>query len=270
MPEHECPECDRVFDTRRGLGVHHSHAHDERLPNRVCGHCGTRFYSEYDKKYCSRECLLESDSYAGENNPHYQGKKETTDCELCGEQFEYYPSDKRGLYCPDCVETERWRDPPTTEGADNPGWDGGKRKFACAVCDNTVERHPSNTGEVVVCSEACRREWLSEAFTGEGHPNWQGGGSGSYGRGWNRVRREALERDDYECVACGRTKAEIGRNPDVHHIRPVREFVESETRAREDAHALDNVVSLCVDCHRKADFGKIPAGELREAAGIGE
>jgi hypothetical protein len=37
---------------------------------------------------------------------------------------------------------------------------------------------------------------------------------------------------------------------------------------REDAHALDNVVSLCVACHRKADFGKIPATELCEAAGI--
>lgn len=30
------------------------------------------------------------------------------------------------------------------------------------------------------------------------------------------------------------------------------------------AHELDNVVSLCVDCHRKADFGKIPVEILRE------
>lgn len=48
-------------------------------------------------------------------------------------EFEYYPSEKTGLY-PSEVE-----------------------------------------GEAVLCSKECQNEWVSEAFTGDGHPNWAGG-----------------------------------------------------------------------------------------------
>lgn len=85
-----------------------------------------------------------------------------------------------------------------------------------------------------------------------------------YGQGWARVRKQALERDGYRCRVCQKSKSDIGRNPDVHHIVPLRTFIESDKHEKEDAHTLDNVVSLCVDCHRKADFGKISADELRK------
>ncbi|MFB6179345.1 MAG: HNH endonuclease [Halorientalis sp.] len=167
------------------------------------------------------------------------------------------------MYCADCVEKEQWREPPSLEGEKNPRWTGGKLELDCAICDETVERYPSNvTGEVTVCSENCRRTWLSEEFTGEGHPNWEGGDTGPYGKGWAAVRRQALERDDYECQLCGTTKAEIGRNPDVHHIVPVRLFAESDGFTKTDAHFLENVVSLCIDCHRKADFGVLSRARL--------
>jgi ribosomal protein S27AE len=48
---HTCPTCGRTFSSRRGLGVHHSTVHDERLPNRECAQCGDAFYSEHEKKY---------------------------------------------------------------------------------------------------------------------------------------------------------------------------------------------------------------------------
>src|SRR6056297_2142539 len=98
-----CPSCSRSFETRRGLGVHHRSIHNERLPNRTCARCGSEFYSDYSKKYCSDECLAEV-SFEGENAPNYQGKKQTTECVLCGDAFEFYPSEKEGLYCPACVE----------------------------------------------------------------------------------------------------------------------------------------------------------------------
>ncbi|MFC6716344.1 HNH endonuclease [Natrialbaceae archaeon GCM10025810] len=260
-----CPTCGRGFETRRGLGVHHSSVHGERLPNRTCERCGEEFYCEYRKKYCSSECRSEAVSFAGENHPNYQGKKERTNCVLCDAEFEYYPSNKEGLYCPTCVETEQWRDPPSQSGTENPRWAGGKTAVECDVGGDSVERYPSNIGDVVLCGEDCRRTWLSEAFTGEGHPNWKGGGNENYGEGWNAVRQAALERDGYRCVHCGITAAEMGRNPDVHHIVPVRAFVEAETLEKTDAHALENVVSLCIPCHRKAEFGRIEAGTLRAA-----
>lgn len=265
MSGFECPSCERTFDTRRGLGVHHSHVHDEQLPNRECGHCSERFYSDYAKEYCSEECHRDGVSFAGAENPNYRGGKTSTDCDSCGETFEYYPSDKEGVYCPACVEATNWRDPPRFEsGCDNPRWRGGKRELVCGVCGDEFERHPGNVqSEVTVCGDECRAEWLSEEFSGEGHPNWKGGGNQDYGKGWNEVRRKALQRDGRQCAVCGTPREELGRNPDVHLIRPVRSFAEPEQHDVGDAHSLANVVSLCIGCHRRAEFGKISREELR-------
>ena len=106
---HQCPSCGDSFETRRGLGVHHSSVHDERLPNRECADCGAEFHSEYEKKYCSDSCRESAISYEGENNPNYRGGKETTACEICGTSFEYWSSEKPGRYCSGCVENEDWR-----------------------------------------------------------------------------------------------------------------------------------------------------------------
>ena len=266
MDDYHCPSCDDTFDTKRGRGVHHVHVHGDRLPNRTCDYCGDSFYSDYAKKYCSQDCLLNSDSYAGENNPNYQGAKVTNECRICGNEFEFYPSDKRGWYCSDCANHEDWRDPPVLTGSDNPRWGGGKIGEECSVCGDIVERYPSGfPSEIVCCSRDCRRQWLSISFTGEGHPNWKGGGNEAYGPGWASIRRKALERDGYACVICGTDAETLGRNPDVHHIIPVRFFAKSDSHDKTDAHTMDNVVSLCVGCHRKADFGNIPAATLRSA-----
>lgn len=263
MAEHPCPSCSSTFDSRRGVGVHHSTVHDEKLPNRNCHACGERFYSEYEKKYCSSECRNSAVSFAGSNNPNYSGGKAETECEICGSSFEYYPSDKEGLYCPTCVETEHWQTMPDIDGAANPRWTGGQFELSCNVCDKTVNRYPSEvTGEVTLCSDDCQQSWLSESFSGDGHPNWKGGGNGTYGKGWNETRRRALKRDEYECAVCSKSKAEIGRNPDVHHIVPVRVFAESDEYEIADAHYLENVISLCIGCHRKADFGHISKRKL--------
>lgn len=269
MGEYDCPRCSETFCSRRGLGVHHSRVHDERLPNRECKRCGSEFYSDYEKKYCSEDCRGEAVTFAGSENPNYDGGKETTECAICNGEFDFYPSGKPGLYCPDCVETEEWRELPPLDGENNPRWNGGKLNLECAACGATVRRYPSDvTGEVTVCDRECLSDWLSEAFTGDGHPNWKGGDTGNYGSGWNRVRREALERDGYECVNCGKTKADIGRNPDVHHIVPVRVFAATDGYRKTDAHRLDNVVSLCLECHRKADFGHLSKGTLWEKLDI--
>lgn len=266
---YECPTCGEAFESRRGLGVHHSRVHESRLPNRTCEACDSEFFAEYEVKYCSEECRSEAVSFEGADNPNYSGGRTEAACRTCGASFEYYPSSKPGLYCPDCVESRSWRTVPSLGGPNNPQWDGGKKEYSCAECGAIIERYPGNiTGDVAVCSEVCRRSWLSDAFTGEGHPNWQGGSTGDYGPGWNEVRIAALERDDHQCVHCHASNAELGRQPDVHHIVPVRAFLEREELAVRDAHTLDNVASLCPECHRKAEFGKISAAQLRDVIGV--
>jgi len=205
----------------------------------------------------------------GTDNPNYRGGKSETECEICGASFEYYPSDKEGLYCSDCVEHADWRHDREVSGSDNPNWKGGKLTLSCDACDVRIERYPGDvTGEVTLCSRDCHAAWLSEAFTGDGHPNWRGGGVDDYGPGWRETRERALERDGYACVVCGADADDIGRNPDVHHVVPVRLFAASPVLAVGDAHTLDNVVSLCPGCHRRAEFGHLSQAEVWWRAGI--
>jgi len=141
---------------------------------------------------------------------------------------------------------------------------GGSRNSAVTTAIQRSSVVKKNiTGEHVFCSPDCQAEWLSETFSGKDHPNWKDGTNPNYGRGWRRVRERALERDGYECVVCGTTKSELGRNPDVHHIVPVRAFVETPMTTEFDAHYLENVASLCPSCHRKAEFENIERDRLR-------
>jgi 5-methylcytosine-specific restriction endonuclease McrA len=55
---------------------------------------------------------------------------------------------------------------------------------------------------------------------------------------YERLRREVLERDGWRCQHCGRM-SEL----QVHHIR-------SRSSLGDDN--LDNLITLCCDCHREA------------------
>lgn len=118
-------------------------------------------------------------------------------------------------------------------------------------------------GSASLCSRDCHSKWLSAEFTGEGHPNWKGGGNESYGKGWRRAKLKTLDRDHHTCVICGTPKEELGRNPDVHHIVPVRSFLDNPIGEKTDAHVPRNLVTLCVACHRRADFGRPSKAELK-------
>lgn len=73
---------------------------------------------------------------------------------------------------------------------------------------------------------------------------------------WNKLRQAALVRDNYECQQCKREgrvhvdsikvqgeKKSVELN--VHHIRTIEEHPEY-------AMELDNLETLCLDCHNKA------------------
>jgi DEAD/DEAH box helicase domain-containing protein len=92
-----------------------------------------------------------------------------------------------------------------------------------------------------------------------------------YGPDWPRIRDAARARDGYRCQACG--APETDRQHEVHHKTPFRAFLhqsptsprsptspdvgspnqESLQSALARANRLDNLVTLCPACHRRAE-----------------
>jgi len=67
-----------------------------------------------------------------------------------------------------------------------------------------------------------------------------------YGPNWLVQRERARSRDNYQCRVCGAIESE--RSHDVHHISPFRTY-----QTYELANQLDNLITLCSSCHRKAE-----------------
>ena len=89
-----------------------------------------------------------------------------------------------------------------------------------ALTDATVEKLQKN------------EEW-------SGDPN-------NYGPNWTKLRNEVRKRDNYQCQVCG--LPESVRSHDVHHITPFRYF-----QSHQYANRLENLVTLCPRCHRRAE-----------------
>jgi DEAD/DEAH box helicase domain-containing protein len=87
-----------------------------------------------------------------------------------------------------------------------------------------------------------------------------------YGPNWNGQRKLALERDGRRCRTCGASGEESLLH--VHHIRPFREYgyAPGENENYKFANQLDNLVTLCPSCHRRAEAGQQTRSAL---AGLG-
>jgi 5-methylcytosine-specific restriction endonuclease McrA/transposase len=111
----------------------------------------------------------------------------------------------------------------------------------------------SATLEGTTRPESTRRK-MSRSSAGENNSNWRGGYSRRYGAEWATARRRALDRD-VVCRHCGHDGSEY--RLEVHHVIPVRAFLDSDDARLTDAHDLENLVVLCKQCHPKADHGKL-------------
>ena len=73
----------------------------------------------------------------------------------------------------------------------------------------------------------------------------------SYGSDWNMQRTSCLQRDNYTCQQCG-SKEKI----EVHHWEPYRFCYDN---------SLENLVTLCFDCHKDKHREYIEEGFIKEA-----
>ncbi len=85
-----------------------------------------------------------------------------------------------------------------------------------------------------------------------------------YGPRWDTLRDQVRARDRYKCQGCG--ALENGKAHHVHHKVPFRAFA-----TREQANRLDNLVTLCPTCHRRAELAvRIQSGLAGVAHVLGD
>lgn len=73
-----------------------------------------------------------------------------------------------------------------------------------------------------------------------------------YGPNWRQQRDRARARDSYRCQVCGTPEGE--RVHDVHHKIPFRAFTDERGSIDEQAaNRLENLITLCPSCHRRAE-----------------
>lgn len=220
---------------------------------RRCSGCGIEYSSRPRSKFCSKSCMT-----SALRPSHMQ-------CRGCGVEFtpvrihsrtKRYCTAYSSAFVPFCM--------PACEG---------KRKTqeglpckGCGVLFTPVRwdrkslgfyAHPSRT----TCSEECnrkaypyteeRRQAVSDRFSRELHPNWQGGSHrrGFRGHEWPKIAEAARTRAGRCCERCGKTEAENGRRLDVNHKVPFH-----QSPRKEMANKLSNLEALCRSCHQKADW----------------
>jgi len=146
------------------------------------------------------------------------------------------------------------------QGKNNPNWNS-----IDAICDQcgapiTVIPFAMNSFQRHFCNIVCSMAWLNAHQVGANHPNWTGGEVEYYGPNWQQQKRAARSRDKKRCQYCGVTAKKLGRELDVHHIRPFRTFgyVAGENDRYLEANRLENLISLCPSCHKRAECRAIP------------
>jgi len=228
----ECPTCGRTdFAGPVGIKRHHAMVHDESIAHTTitCEVCGdTRevpdaWVKKDRAKYCSTECRRKGQ----------QVKRETRVCAApdCDETFEVREDSNKKFHTYECCQGNRKVD--------------SKHTKECAICGNEFATGgPSKASRRKTCSKECGAKYKAKHYAGENAATWKGGMPDYYGERWARQRKKARQRDNNECVICGKGEDELSIAPDVHHVIPVIDFDDPN-----DAHDLSNLVTLCREHH---------------------
>lgn len=243
--EKKCKRCNKLFSFKPFEDREYCSKECSSLSNlpeqgesfeKECSYCGDKFTTvpSQDKKYCCEECFLEDI------------KRGNRCCKFCGEKFKIKWDNQKfcSIECSGKQMTEE-----------------GFEEVECDNCGEIFEAEKAKNRRF--CGNECyiefRQDNLVVDVSGSNNSQWvQEESPIKYGKFWNSAREKVLERDDYSCVVCGKGREEIGRNPDVHHIKPRRAFDDLSNSNR-----VDNLVCLCPNHHKMVEgWGLAPANVL--------
>ena len=126
--------------------------------------------------------------------------------------------------------------------------------MVCEYCKSEYRVHKSQLTKSKpcrFCSRACQYHWLSDSMHGKDNRMYRGGTAKlkDYGKSWFHTKRLILDRDGHKCAYCGEEKKRM----DVHHIIKLRYFNGDTERANNP----NNLITLCPQCHKGIELGKI-------------
>lgn len=249
-----CPECNNSFSyfpNKHQNRTYCSRACQMKAKRveTVCPSCGQGFWYHvsWPRVYCSRQCSASVNAKTNlgivELGPQF--------CDQCGSEIQKDKKTGRRFCSQQCFGL--WQS-ANVRGTNHPSFSRIER--TCKQCGQSFHVAPNEIqqGWGIFCGIHCKALWQKEhppqnklpVMIGDQNPRWKGGYIPYYGPNWRQQRRNARRRDQYTCQRCGITEVEIGRQLDVHHIRPFREFgVDKSAEANE----LDNLICLCNTCH---------------------
>lgn len=237
-----------------------------------CAQCGVEFQDYPSNRNhskincCSHACLgrWQSEHQSGENGPRWAGgiSVVAATCQMCGAEFSAKAAQIKRfarIFCSRSCKG-KWHSQNFT-GENSPTWKGGPVTLTCTTCGLVFQRRRSGykPKQNSFCSRPCVYKWMSQRMAAENHPLWQGGDIDYYGPNWAYQQKVARARDGYRCRLCGTHKGQKDKALDVHHIQPFRGFgyVYGENDHYIPANALSNLITLCPQCHRGVETGKI-------------
>lgn len=234
----DCPGCDRSFSSRPGLITHLSGS-GSCGSGHECGDCGRTFPTKRGWRHHRKEV-------------HDVDTRPTVACETCGGERQVDPnhaeqSDKH--FCSrECFG--EWKTEHQS-GEQSPQFKG-RVTLECVMCGDEYEVIPSRS-DSIVCSDECRGAYVSEHYSGENGSRWKGGSINYYGENWNQQRKKALTRDEYTCQYCGKDLSDGEKDPDVHHIKRLKWFVDNYDAPEwwERGNRLENLITACRTCHNR-------------------
>lgn len=227
------------------------------MPQKICPVCNNEFSipNAWLKKLkgvpcCSRICRAKYQEKPKVKKARVYIRLEVL-CATCGKQIEMIPSRatrNKTHYCNKACMDKRSK---KSEQIILKYRKGAKPIVNCSYCNSEISIYPSKLkhNKNFYCSKTCRAKHIRGANNpsfvhGEGRHIY-------YGLNWKSQRRKILELDGYKCQYCGKSP-DNKKSLHVHHITKAAFF-----ENREDANNIQNLITLCDPCHKKAEKGII-------------